>query len=304
MDQTLLIIDFLYVAYRAFHSAETTTGPVSARFPDGEPLSVTHNLINITHTLIAQTKATNVVFAFDAEGKNFRQEIYPDYKAGRPGRPPALDAQLSRARETIEMLGYEIFEVPTFEADDVIATLVRHAEIARNGLEPAFCYIYVATGDHDLLPLASKKTAVLDLSRNLHAPPRMTPAAVYERYKLDPNQLVDFKTLTGDSSDNISGIPGLTKKDATALLQKYQDVTGIYKHLAEIESDQLRELLETGRPAVSLARRLINMNNNVPLTLHSDSGLLGYLSRDSMVNYLSKLGLTDLVKTLPKARRK
>jgi DNA polymerase-1 len=304
MDQILLIIDFLYVAYRAFYSTETKTGPVSPKFPDGEPLSVTHNLINITHTLIAQTKATNVIFAFDAEGQNFRQEIYPQYKAGRPGRPAELDAQLSRARETIEMLGYEIYEVPTFEADDVIATLVHQAEIARNGLEPAFCYIYVATGDHDLLTLASKKTAVLDLSRNLHAPPRMTPAAIYERYKLDPNQLGDFKTLTGDSSDNISGIAGLTKKDATYLLQKYQNVTGIYKHLAEIESPVLRELLETGRPAVSLARRLINMNNNIPLTLHSDSGLLGYLSRDSMVNYLSKLGMADLVKTLPKARRK
>jgi len=302
MKRTLLVIDFLNVAYRAFYSpAKATVGPRSNWFPQGELLSVTKNLIEISHDLIAQTGATNVVFAFDAEGRNFREDLYPAYKAGRPGRPPELDAQLTRARETIEILGYAIFEAPTFEADDVMATLAHQAETLRDGAGLAFEHIYIATGDHDLLAVVSDKTTVLDLSRGHKAALQMTPAKILEQYGIEPHRLIELKVLVGDSSDNIPGI-GLSRRVGSELLSHYGSIARLYAHLDEIEPARLHEALREGRSSIALARRLITMCDDVPLELRPDSGALGYLSRDSMVNYLMGIGLGELVRTLPRAR--
>lgn len=301
MKRTLLIIDFLNVAYRAFYSPiKAAVGPCTPQFPNGEPLSVTHNLISITHDLLAQTRASNVVFAFDAEGGNFREEIYPAYKAGRPGRPNELDIQLSRAREAIELLGYAIFEVPTFEADDVMATIVHQAETLRAGPDPAFEHIYVATGDHDLLAVVSERTTVLDLSRGHRQALQMTPDRIREQYGLEPTELIELKALTGDSSDNIPGVMGLNRRTGAELLSRYDSIAGLYKHLDELGDESLKAALIRDRHAVTLARRLITMSIDVPIELRPDSGLIGYLSRDSMANYLGRLGLGDLTRTLPR----
>ena len=303
MKRKLLIIDFLNVAYRAFYSpAKATVGPASSWFPQGEPLSVTKNLIEISHDLIAQTGATNVVFAFDAEGRNFREDLYPAYKAGRPGRPPGLDVQLTRAREAIERLGYAIFEVPTFEADDVMATAAAQAETLRDGLGLAFEHIYIATGDHDLLAVVSERTTVLDLSHGHKSALQMTPARILEQYGIAPRRLIDLKVLAGDPSDNIPGISGLSRRAGAELLTRYGSITKLYAHLEEIEDSRLRAALLEGRSSIALARRLITMCDDVPLELRPDSGALGYLSRDSMVNYLMRAGLGELVRTLPRAR--
>jgi len=301
MKRTLLIIDFLNVAYRAFYSPiKAAAGPSSLRFPDGEPLSVTHNIISITHDLLVQTRASNVVFAFDAEGGNFRKDIYPAYKAGRPGRPTELNDQLTRAREAIELLGYAIFEVPTYEADDVMATIVARAETLRDGVEPAFEHIYVATGDHDLLAVVSERTTALDLSRGHKQAIQMTPERIREQYGIGPEKWVELKALTGDASDNIPGVSGLSRRAGAELLNRYGSIVEIYKSLDTIADESLRSALVRDRHAVTMARRLITMRTDVPLELYADSGLIGYLSRDSMANYLGRLGLGDLTHTLPR----
>lgn len=293
----LLIVDFLNLAYRAHHAGQGTAvrGPATRRFPGGEPMWVTERLLAMTFDLIRRTSASHVAFALDADGPTFRDDIASDYKAGRPGRPVGLAVQVTRTREAIERLGFTTYEAFGFEADDVIATLVKQGE-------QRFDRIVVATGDRDMLATVSARTTVLDFSQGLSGAREWTPAKVFTTYGVTPAQWVDRKALIGDGGDHFLGCPGLGTRRAQALVAEHGSVAAIFRALPEMPFGEVRSLLVAGEASTRRAYRLALLRTDVPVRLDPAAGRLGEVSRDRAAAYLAPLGLGALVDRLPRGR--
>jgi DNA polymerase I len=285
----LLVVDLLNVAYRAHHSRLREVERA------GEQLRVPLGVVRLTHELVFRYAITNVVFAFDAPGANFRERLAEGYKVGRSSRPAELDAQLPRTREALEVLGYEIYEMTDYEADDVIASLVRRGE-------KIFDHVFVATADHDLLAVVSERTTLLDLAAGLGRVTAWTPELVRARYGLEPVQLTDWKALLGDRSDTYAGVAGLTRRQASWLLRRFGSLDGIYAALPTIRLQRLRARLAEGREQAYRAHALARLVDDLPLHLDRRSGRVGAVSRDVAASYLVRLGLGELVSRLPRRR--
>lgn len=292
MARRLLVLDFLNIAYRSFHAPARAVGPRSILHPDGEPLGVTYGILHLTHELIRLYAVSNVAFALDADGPTFRDQLFPGYKGHRPGRPVALNDQLSRSLEAVERMGYATFAAPGFEADDVMAALARQAE-------RFFEHTYLATGDHDMFAAVTERTSVLDLSGGFARLEQVTPERIRARYGLEPRQLVDLKALIGDASDGFAGCSGLHEIEARALLAQYGDLARLHAALPELP-DSLRAQLKQGWNQVRLARRLGALRTDAPVKLDLLAGQVGVVSRDAATNYLVALNLGDLVRNVPR----
>jgi DNA polymerase-1 len=290
---SLLVVDFLNVAYRAYHGGLHAHGPATVDFPEGEPIWVTSGILRLVHDLARMYGVSHVSFALDADGPTFRDALFPAYKAARPGRPPELDLQLSRAQEAIERLGYAVFAASGFEADDVIATLARQS---RDHFEEVF----IVTGDHDMYVLVNERVNVLDISLGLHRLERVTPDFILARYGLPPRRLVELKALIGDSSDGYPGVAGLHESDARHLLAAYPSLAALLVRLPELarENAAARRILGD-LSGVELRFSLAALHDDLPINLDPQAGALERRPSDATINYLTHIGLGSLVRGLP-----
>ena len=290
----LLVVDFLNVAYRAYHGGQREHGPCSVSFPEGEPIWVTHGILRLVHDLARTYGVSHVAFALDADGPTFRDDLFPAYKAARPGRPPELNLQLARAQEAIERLGYAVFMASGFEADDVIATLARQSR-------GHFSEVLIVTGDRDMYALVDERVNVLDISQGLHRLERVTPSAVVARYGLPACRLVELKALIGDTSDGYPGVPGLHESDARSLLVAYPSLAALLPQLPALaaEKNPVARRILADLPAVCLRYKLANLRADVPINLDPRAGALERRPSDSSINYLTRIGLASLIRGLP-----
>ncbi|NLX36491.1 MAG: DNA polymerase I [Chloroflexi bacterium] len=282
----LMLIDGHAMAYRAYHALPPLTGP------NGEPTNATLGYANILLKAIADYTPDYVVATFD-RGKTFRHEQYPEYKATRAETPADLRVQFDRIQQLTRALGVPIYERDGFEADDLLGTLARQAE--RAGLE-----VIIVTGDSDTFQLITDLTHVLVPKRNVGDVELCGPDEIKERYGLTPGQLIDYKALVGDSSDNIPGVSGVGAKTATNLLQAYGTLDGVYEHLDEVAQARFRNALDAGRDSAYMSRDLVTIRRDVDVTLDLDAGEWGRFAREDVVALLRELGLTSLLNRIPK----
>ncbi len=231
----------------------------------GEPTNAVYGFAGFLCSLLEQTGAEHMAVAFDESlSKSYRNEIYPEYKANRDPAPEELKRQFSWARSVAEAMGLQCYSDNRYEADDLIGTL---AEFWRARGHP----ICVVTSDKDLAQLVGDKDHWWDFSRNQ----KLNAKQLTEKFGVAPEQMADFLALTGDSVDNIPGIPGVGPKSASALLNHFGDLDQIYERLQEVEglsirgAKSLQKKLEEHREAAVLARRLTVIETAVDSALAS-----------------------------------
>ena len=208
--------------HRAYHGV-----PRHFATSTGEPTNAVFGFANILMRIVDELAPDHAAAAFDLPGPTFRDELYEPYKAHRDAPDDALVAQFGRIRQLVEVLGIPIYELESYEADDMLGTLARQAEA--EGFD-----VWLVTGDRDALQLVTQHVRVLSSNPRTGQPLIYDEAAIEKRWGIKPGQVVDFKGLQGDSSDNIPGVKGVGEKTASTLLASYADIDDIYAHLDDI----------------------------------------------------------------------
>ena len=284
----LILLDSHALIHRAYHA-------IDARLtsPKGEPTNATYGFTTTLLKVLNDTTPDYIAAAFDV-GRTFRNDLYAQYKAQRAALPSDLAVQLARARDVVEVLGIPAFGVEGYEADDVLGTLARQA--SERGID-----VVIVTGDTDTFQLIDPKVRVLTFSRQFGEMVLYDEAAIQARYGLSPRQLIDFKALKGDPSDNIPGVAGIGEKTATKLLQQYGSLENIYAHLDELDP-KLRAKLEAGKAQAEQGKKLVTLVTDVPIQLDLDACRLGQVDRARVAALFRELGFrASLLERLPGA---
>ena len=250
----ILLIDGYSLAFRAFFAL-----PESIARADGMPTNALYGLAAMTIKVIDEEKPSRVIVAWDPPGPTFRDEAYPEYKAGRRETPDAFRAQSPHFRPLMEAFGAVNVEVEGFEADDVIGTLARRA--SEEGAR-----VTILTGDRDALQLVDDNVSVLATGRGVTDTTRYDPAKVEERYGVPPAKMPDLRGMIGDSSDNLPGVPGIGEKTAAQLMARYGSLEEILAH-ADEQSPKRRENLTVHADTALMCRDLSVIDTRVPLEL-------------------------------------
>jgi DNA polymerase-1 len=259
MPPVLYLIDGHALAYRTFFAiTRGSTAGFTTR--SGEPTAGVFGFTSVLLRLLEQEHPDYLAVAFDT-GRTFRDDLFPDYKGTRAKMPDELRSQIERVRQIVDAFNIPRLEVEGYEADDVLGSVARQA--AGRGLG-----VKIITGDRDLLQLVSERIIVSLPGKSLADSKDYLAKDVIEYLGVRPDQVVDFKALVGDKSDNIPGVAGIGEKTAIALLQAYNDLDGVYAHLEEI-APGVRSKLEAGREAARLSHKLATIVTDleVPLDL-------------------------------------
>jgi DNA polymerase-1 len=259
----LLLIDGHALAYRMFYALPVEQFTTK----EGEPTNATYGF---TRTLLEQILAPQppryLAVTFDLGG-TFRDALYEEYKGTRAKMPDELSLQIERIKQVVRTLNIPIWEMEGYEADDLLGTVARQA---KDLAVPT----HIITGDRDLLQLVDENTMVElpPAGKFQREPQKFDAAAVVAKYQFQPLQIVDFKALVGDTSDNIPGVKGIGEKTATRLLQQYGTLDGIYEHLDELKKGE-REKLEAERETAYLSYKLALIVRDAPITLDLEACL-------------------------------
>lgn len=262
MPSTLYLIDGHALAYRTYY-ALTRGGTVTDRWltSKGEPTAGVYGFTSVLLRILEQERPDYLGVVFD-KGKTFRDEIYPEYKATRTKMPEDLRPQIDRIRGLVDSFNIPRLEKEGFEADDVLGSLAHWA--VDQGLT-----VKIITGDRDLLQLVNDRIIIKLPGKSLSDAKDYFPEDVKQSMGVWPEQVVDYKALTGDRSDNIPGVYGVGEKTATSLLEKYQNLEGIYENIDEVTSRFKKKLIE-GKDDALLSRKLAKIVDDLSVELDLD----------------------------------
>ena len=258
MPPTLYLIDGHALAYRTYFAL--TRGGSGFTTSTGEPTAGVFGFVSVLLRILEQDRPDFLAVAFDT-GKTFRDDLFPDYKGTRAKMPDDLRPQIERIRQVVDVFNIPRLEVENYEADDVLGSVARQAVDQGYGVK-------IITGDRDLLQLVEDRIIVNLPGKSLSDARDFMPEDVKVYLGVRPDQVVDFKALVGDKSDNIPGVVGIGKKTATSLLASYNDLDGVYSHLEDL-SPSVKKKLEVGRDNALLSKELamIVTDLQVPLDL-------------------------------------
>ena len=241
------------MAFRAFYALPVENFATSA----GQPTNAIYGFASMLINLIRDEKPTHIATAFDVSRKTFRSEKFPEYKANRAATPEEFRSQVSYINELLDAFAIPHFELEGYEADDVIATFVKHFSDDAE--------IYICSGDRDSFQLVSDQVTVLYPKKGVTELARMTPSAVLEKYGLTPKQYPDFAALRGDPSDNLPSIPGVGEKTATKWIQEFGSLSELIAKVDTVPG-KAGEALRAALPSVITNRELTQLRSDLPLS--------------------------------------
>jgi DNA polymerase-1 len=250
----LWLIDGSGYIFRAFHAL-----PPMSR-PDGTPVNAVFGYCKMLTQLLDDPAIDHVAVILDAGRETFRNAIYPQYKAHRPEPPEELIPQFPLFREATRAFGLPCIELEGFEADDLIATYTREAVTA--GAD-----VTVVSSDKDLMQLVGDRVSLFDPIKMR----RLGREAVFEKFGVTPEKVVDVQALAGDSTDNVPGVPGIGVKTAAQLITEYGDLDTLLRRAGEIKQPKRRESLQTNAELARISRQLVKLRDDVPVKDHADS---------------------------------
>jgi DNA polymerase-1 len=248
-SKTFLVLDGNALLHRAWHAIP----PLTTR--DGLVVNAAYGFAMILEKMMETHKPDYMAVAWDLPGATFRHELFKEYKAQRERKEQELYDQIPIIQKILVGFGVPSVSAPGYEADDIIGTLAKQA--AREGMDAM-----IVTGDLDSLQLVDDKIKVLFFQKGISETKLYDESAVRERYGLSPTQLIDYKALRGDPSDNLPGIAGIGEKTATDLLKRYKSIEGIYESLGEIEEKYAKKL-RGQEDAVELSKKLVTVVDDV-----------------------------------------
>lgn len=288
----LAVIDGKSVFYRGYYAMPNLSTA------EGTPTGGVFGFVSLALELIKKIEPDYVAVAWDKRGTNIRKrkEIYPEYKAGRKPAPEDFYEQIPILHELLEAFGWPLYEIDDYEADDIMATFARQAEA--KGIET-----FLITSDLDALQIISPLTKMFAMKNGLSNIEEFTPKAFEDKYGIRADQFLDLKSLMGDSSDNLPGVPGVGQKTAIKLLQQYQNLDGIYERLDGINGS-LKQKLTDGRDLAYLTKQIAQLYFDVPIQL--DWGVADVEDCDyaKIESIIKRLEFYSLVERLPEAMRK
>ena len=289
----LLLVDAMSLLFRAYHSIPNRFAAVG---PDGErePTNAVYGFLSQLLRVVDDYEPTHVAIAFDSPGPTFREEIDKQYKANREEPPDELRPQFGRARELVEALGMPDYALSGFEADDILGTIAQEA--ARKDF-----HVRIFSGDRDLFQLISSRINVF------YPRPRQLPNLVYDRpafikrWGVEPRYLVDIKALQGDSSDNISGVPGIGEKTAISLIKDYRDLDGVLAAIDELPTRARKALSDPENQELArLGKRLATIRTDAPVKFDPESAQIWVNADPARVRaLLDELGFQTIRDRLP-----
>jgi DNA polymerase-1 len=250
---TLYLIDGSAYIYRAYHAVRSLSNSSGLR------TNATFGFTRMLIKLMQDRSPEHVAMFFDAKGPTFRHDRYEAYKANRPPMPEDLVQQLPWIRKVTEAFNIPVFEVPGYEADDLIGTLAYQAE--KNGFR-----VVMVTGDKDFMQLVTEHCSIWDPMKDKV----LDPDAIRQAYDLEPPQMIDVMGLSGDTADNIPGVPGIGPKTAVKLVQTYGSMDGVYDGIESIAAKKQKENLLRFKDQALLSRELVTIEKNAPVAFDPD----------------------------------
>ncbi|TDL82039.1 DNA polymerase I [Peribacillus frigoritolerans] len=285
MTKKLVLIDGNSIAYRAFFALPLLNND------KGVHTNAIYGFTMILMKILEDEKPSHLLVAFDAGKTTFRHETFKEYKGGRQKTPPELSEQFPFIRELLDAYSISRYELPNFEADDIIGTLSKQAE--RDGFE-----VKVISGDKDLTQLVSDHITVDITRKGITDVDSYTPEFVQEKYGLVPAQIVDMKGLMGDSSDNIPGVPGVGEKTAIKLLKEHETLERLLESLDQVTGKKLKEKLEENKDQAIMSKELATINCAAPVEITLADVQYGGYDVKNVAGIYKELGFNSLLEKL------
>lgn len=290
-----MLIDGNALVHRGYHAIPALSTKT------GEPTNAVYGFTMILLRAIKDLKPTHIACSFDLAGPTFRHEEYAEYKGTRVKAADELYAQFPRVKEVVRALNIPIFEIKGYEADDVLGTLADHICTHHE----RDCDVMLVTGDLDSLQLVSDCVKVYTLRKGLTDTAVYDEQAVKDRYGLTPGQMIDYKALRGDPSDNIKGVPGIGEKTATELIKEFGSVKKLYEAIESGKADKkikprVLNILKEGHKDAELSYKLSTIVRNVPIHIEIPKYEFGSKHLAKIMDLFQELGFRSLLDKLPK----
>ena len=283
----LLLIDGNSVLFRAFYA--TSYGNMM-KTSTGIYTNAVYSFANMLNKALNEIKPDYLAVAFDKGKHTFRHELNPDYKGGRKETPEELVPQFALVREMLDSFHIKYLEYDDIEADDIIGTLAKKFKIDT-------C---ILSSDHDLMQLIDDTTHMYVMKKGMSEIDRLDEKGLMNEYSLKPYQIIDFKGLSGDKSDNIKGVEGIGEKTATKLLNEYDTCEGIYEHIDEIKG-KLQEKLIRDKDSCFLSKKLATIKTDVDIDLSLDDLRIN-IDEDGKNDFFNKYEMYSLARRNPKKK--
>ncbi len=258
----------------------------------GELVNAVFGFCSIVLRGIQDIRPDYVAVAFDLQGPTFRHEQYAEYKATRQRMPDDLRDQFPKVREVVKALRIPVYELAGYEADDVIGTITVDAE--RRGLDTT-----IVTGDLDMLQLVTDHTRLMTTRSGVENTILYDPARIAERFDLVPGQMIDYKALKGDPTDNIPGVPGVGEKTAAKLIREFGTLEALYERIDEVKPDKLRDKLVEHRESVFMGKDLSTIVRDLPVEFDLEAARLGDYDRETVIRLFREYEFRSLIERLP-----
>jgi len=281
-EKTIYLIDGTAYIYRAYHAIRALSNS------RGLPTNAIFGFTRMLMKLMEDRSPEYVAMFFDAKGPTFRHEMYKDYKANRPPMPEDMVIQLPYIKKVTAAFNLPIIEMQGFEADDLIGTIARLTE--KEGFS-----VVIVTGDKDFMQLVTDKIAIWDPMKDS----TIDLPFIKEKFGIEPHQMIDVQGFSGDTADNIPGVPGIGQKTALTLIKTYRSMQGVYEKLETITQKKQRENLENFKEQAFLSRELVTINTRVPLSLDQAKFKVTAPARQKLTELFKILEFRQLQQAFP-----
>lgn len=277
----IYLVDVSSMFFRAYYAIR----PLST--PSGVPVNAVYGFLSMITKLFKEEKPDYMVFTYDRKEPSFRKNLYADYKANRTTMPDDLAVQIPYIKKLAEYLGVPALEVPDYEADDIIGTLVKlglkhHHEVV------------IVSGDKDFGQLIQKHVVLFDTMKDV----KYDEAGVLEKWGVRPDQFIDYLAIMGDTSDNVPGVDGIGPKGAQKLMQQYKSLEDVYENIDSVEPKGVREKLVRSKDNAFLSKKLVTIATDVPVSENFEDYHLRPIQSDALRALLQELNFKSFEKSL------
>ncbi|MEE3080703.1 MAG: DNA polymerase I [Pseudomonadota bacterium] len=284
----LYLVDGSGYIFRAFHALPPLTRK-SDKLPVGAVAGFCNMLVRLMDDMAAEESPTHLAVIFDASGKTFRNDIYPDYKANRDAPPEDLIPQFPLVREAVKAFGIPSIELQGYEADDLIAAYTHAA--TQSGAR-----VSIVSSDKDLMQLVTDRVNMIDTMKDR----KIGPAEVLEKFEVGPERVIDVQSLAGDSVDNVPGVPGIGIKTAALLINEYGDLETLLERAGEIKQNKRRENLIEFAEQARISRELVTLRTDTPLPVDMSEMSLTPPEAGMLMGFLKAMEFNTLTRRVSK----
>lgn len=276
----LLLIDGYSVAFRAFYGLHAQLERFKNR--NGLHTNALYGFHNMLEAVMNKEEPTHVLVAFDAGKTTFRHEYFEEYKGGRTSMPGELSEQIPYLKDLLDGFGIPLYELPNYEADDIIGTLTK--QVDADEME-----VVILTGDRDLTQLASRNVRIDLTKKGVSDIEEVTVEHIKEEMGITPEQIVDMKGLAGDASDNIPGVTRIGEKTALKLLKQYGTVENLYEQIDEMKQSKMKENLINEKETAFLSKKLATIDTDAPIEIKVDDLMYDGLDMEKLVQFYKEM---------------